>query len=122
MNHIAIVVVNARLRLFVSHTLQKSQFPLKMYRMRNTIRLPNEIGEEIKARRVAAGLSISEVSKRAGRSRAVIYRIERGGDASTVAFFDVLRALCLTINLRNAELPTMEEAAEFFREDDHDED
>lgn len=89
-----------------------------MLGMADTIRLPAELGELLRQRREALGLSKKAVAERAGRVREVVYRLESGEEASVSSLFDVLRALNLAMRLEPAGLPTMEEVAAAFNKDD----
>ncbi|WP_457394151.1 helix-turn-helix domain-containing protein [Roseateles sp. P5_E1] len=86
--------------------------------MTGTIRLPAELGELLRQRREALGLSKKAVAERAGRVREVIYRLEGGEEASVSSLFDVLRSLNLAMRLEPVGLPTMEEVAAAFNKDD----
>lgn len=88
--------------------------------MTDIIRLPGELGDLLRQRREALGLSKKAVAERAGRVREVVYRLEGGEEASVSSLFDVLRALNLAMRLEPAGLPTMEEVAAAFNRDDDD--
>lgn len=89
-----------------------------MHRMNYTIRLPQELGRELESHRTTAGLTIKELARRAGKSRAVIYRLERGEDTSLTSLLAVTAALGLSLRLDTAELPTLEDTRGFFSEDE----
>lgn len=89
--------------------------------MHSTIRLPHELGRELTSRRNEAGLTIKELARRAGKSRAVIYRLERGEESSLTSLLAVTAALGLSLRLDAAELPTLEETRDFFSDDEDDE-
>lgn len=87
--------------------------------MTDTIRLPDDLGATLAARREAAGLSKKELAQRAGKVREVIYRLEAGEDVTVSSLFAVLAALGLVMRLDKAGLPTMQEvAARFAAEED----
>ncbi len=90
--------------------------------MADTIRLPDELGPVLRARRQALGLSKKELAQRAGKVREVIYRIEGGQDVTLSSLMAVLGALGLVMRLEKAGLPTMQEVAARFRLDEDDED
>jgi HTH-type transcriptional regulator/antitoxin HipB len=93
-----------------------------MQAMAYTIRLQDELGQELKRRREAARLSKSELAQRAGKVREVIYRLEAGEDVTVSSLLAVLAALGLALRIDEAGLPTMEEvAARFSEEEDDDE-
>jgi HTH-type transcriptional regulator/antitoxin HipB len=93
-----------------------------MQAMAYTIRLQDELGQELKRRREAARLSKSELAQRAGKVREVIYRLEAGEDVTVSSLLAVLAALGLALRIDEAGLPTMEEvAARFSEEEDEDE-
>jgi HTH-type transcriptional regulator / antitoxin HipB len=89
--------------------------------MADTIRLPDELGARLKALREAAGLSKKELAERAGRVREVIYRLEAGDDTTVSSLLAVLAALGVGLRLEKAGLPTMQEVAARFADDDEDE-
>lgn len=86
--------------------------------MSDTPRLPKALGKVLANRRVELGLNKKAVAERAGRVREVVYRLERGEDVSVLSLFDVLRALNLVMRLEPAGMPSMEEVAAAFNEDD----
>lgn len=90
--------------------------------MRDTFSTPLALGQALAAQRRQAGLSIKAVAERAGKSRAVVYRLERGEESSVSSLLAVLGALKLAVRLEGAELPTLAETAGFFDEEDDDAD
>lgn len=90
--------------------------------MTDTIRLPDELGRLLKARREAAGLSKKDLAQRAGKVREVIYRLEAGEDVTVSSLMAVLGALGLALRIEKAGLPSMEEVAARFAEDDEESD
>lgn len=92
-----------------------------MLAMTNKIRLPDELGAQLRLQREALGLSKVELAQRAGKVREVIYRLEAGQEASVSSLFAVLGALGLALRVERAGLPTAEEIARRFRMDDDDE-
>lgn len=86
--------------------------------MTYNIRLSDELGEQLRAQRESLGMSKSELAERAGKVREVVYRLEAGEDTTVSSLLAVLGALGLTMRLERAGLPTAEEVARRFREDD----
>jgi len=91
-----------------------------MQAMTSNIRLPDELGQDIQARRRALKLSKVELAKRAGKVREVIDRLEAGQDSTVSSLLAVLGALGLVLRLEPAGLPTADEVARRFRLDDDD--
>jgi len=85
-----------------------------MSSMKDTLRLPSDLGRAIKAARLAANLSVSEVAAKAGRVRDVIYRIEAGKDTSVASLFAVLSVLRLQLRLEKQGMPTLEQVQARF--------
>jgi HTH-type transcriptional regulator / antitoxin HipB len=106
---------------FVSQTLQSAAFLAMMRVMADTLRLQDELGRELRRRREAARLSKSELANRAGKVREVVYRLEAGEDVTVSSLLAILAALGLALRIEEAGLPTMEEVAARFNEDDDDE-
>lgn len=92
-----------------------------MLAMTDKIRLPDELGAQLRLQREALGLSKVELAERAGKVREVIYRLEAGQEASVSSLFAVLGALGLALRVERAGLPTAEEIGRRFRMDDDDE-
>ncbi|MEO6276980.1 helix-turn-helix transcriptional regulator [Roseateles sp.] len=88
----------------------------------DTLRLPADLGTALKAHRQEHGLTAVDVAARAGRSRDILYRLERGEDVTVSALMDILRALGLSLALQPAGLPTLEEMQRRFAADDHGDD
>ncbi len=82
----------------------------------DTLRLPADLGAALKAHRQHQGLTAVDVAARAGRSRDILYRLERGEDVTVSALFDILRALGLSLSLQSAGLPTLDEMQRRFAE------
>jgi transcriptional regulator with XRE-family HTH domain len=81
--------------------------------------LPSELGSLLKAQRKAAGLSKTKLAQRAGKVREVIYRLESGEDVTVSSLLAVLGALGLALQISKAGLPTMQEVADHFAQDDN---
>ena len=63
--------------------------------MDDKIRLPKDLGSALQQRRKAARLSVKAVAQRAGEARDVVYRLERGDEASVSSLMAVLNAMGL---------------------------
>ena len=63
-------------------------------------------------------MSKSELAERAGKVREVVYRLEAGEDTTVSSLMAVLSALRLAMRLESAGLPTAEEVARRFQEED----
>ncbi len=90
--------------------------------MTDMIRLPDELGAQIRQRRQALGLSKTDLAQRAGKVREVVYRLEAGDDSTISSLLAVTGALGLGLRLEPVGLPTAEEVARRFRMDDEDDD
>lgn len=88
--------------------------------MADTVRLPDELGAALRARRETLGLSKKEVAERAGKVREVIYRLEAGDESTVSSLLAVMRVLGLALSLETVGLPTMEEVAARFQRDQDD--
>ncbi|MBP7204744.1 MAG: helix-turn-helix domain-containing protein [Propionivibrio sp.] len=88
--------------------------------MADNIRLPDELGRQLRARREALGLSKSALAEKAGKVREVVYRLETGEDTTVSSLLAVIGALGLVLRLEHAGLPSASEvAARFMEEDDN---
>ena len=88
--------------------------------MADNIRLPDELGRRLRARREALGLSKSALAEKAGKVREVVYRLETGEDTTVSSLLAVIGALGLILRLEHAGLPSASEvAARFMEEDDN---
>jgi len=88
--------------------------------MTDTIRLPDELGKQLRLQREALGLSKSQLADRAGKVREVIYRLEAGQDSTVSSLLAVLGALGLVLRLERAGLPAASDVARRFLMDDDD--
>ncbi len=77
-----------------------------------------DLGSAIRAMRTQQKISATDLARRSGHSRDLIWRLESGRDVSSSALFDVLRALGSALQIASAELPTLEEMRERFKEPD----
>lgn len=89
-----------------------------MQAMTDIVRLPDELGRQLLARRKTLGLSKSELALRAGKVREVVYRLEAGEDITVSSLLAVLGALGLALRLEPAGLPSAQEVARRFQMDD----
>ena len=106
------------LMVFVSYSLQIADFLPIMQAMTGNIRLPDELGQQLQARRKALGLSKSALADKAGKVREVIYRLEAGEESTVSSLFAVMGALGLAMRVEPVGLPTASEVAARFMEDD----
>ncbi len=92
-----------------------------MFIIMDKIRLPADLGNAITQYRKDNKLSAVAVSAKAGRSRTVLHKLERGEDVTVSSLFDILRAMGLCLSLQKAGMPTLEEMQRrFAAEDDED--
>ncbi|MEO5672829.1 MAG: helix-turn-helix transcriptional regulator [Ramlibacter sp.] len=84
------------------------------------IRTQQDLGGAIKRFRQTQKLTQVEVSRRANRSRDVLYRLELGKDVSVSALMDILASMGATLEVRGRGLPTMEEMRKRFAQDGND--
>jgi transcriptional regulator with XRE-family HTH domain len=89
-----------------------------MSAMADKIRLPDELGRQLRVQREALGMSKSELAEKAGKVREVIYRLESGEDATVSSLLAVLGALGLALRLERSGLPSASEVAARFHDDD----
>ncbi|WP_281078488.1 helix-turn-helix transcriptional regulator [Variovorax paradoxus] len=90
--------------------------------MQDKIRLPIELGHAIQRARKEGRLKATDIAARSGRARNVLYRLERGEDITVASLLDILRAMDLTIHLERLGMPTLEEVAQRFGQDEDDDD
>jgi HTH-type transcriptional regulator / antitoxin HipB len=88
--------------------------------MKDTIRLPRELGQAIAQARQAGKLKATDIAARSGRARSVLYRLEHGDDVTVASLFDILRAMGLTLRLEPLGMPTLEDVQRRFGQDDDD--
>lgn len=86
--------------------------------MTGDIRLQDELGLELKMYRRAQKLSKSELAARAGKVREVVSRLELGQDSTVSSLMAVLGALGLAIRLEKVGLPSAQEVARRFQDDE----
>lgn len=69
------------------------------------LKIPRQIGQVVKDRRIAMGITQSQLAELSGTSRSLVYRVEKGA-TNGVAFdklFDVLKALGLELAVVDAK-------------------
>lgn len=88
--------------------------------MTDNIRLPDELGRQLRARREALGLSKSALAEKAGKVREVVYRLEAGEDTTVSSLLAVIGALGLVLRMERTGLPSASEVAARFLEEDDD--
>ena len=86
--------------------------------MTSKIRFPRNLASVVRTQRKSAGLSKSALAQRAGKVREVIYRLESGEDVTVSSLLAVLGAMGLALQVVKAGLPTMEEVAALFADDE----
>lgn len=86
--------------------------------MTDNIRFSDELGAKLRARRQELGLSKSELAGRAGKVREVIYRLEAGEDVTVSSLLSVLGALRLVMRIEPAGMPSAQEVARRFQDDE----
>lgn len=91
---------------------------VNMQAMTDNIRLPDELGRQLQARREVLGLSKTALAEKAGKVREVIYRLEAGEESTVSSLLAVMGALGLVMRMDRAGLPTGNEVAARFMEDD----
>lgn len=86
--------------------------------MTDKIRLPDELGRQLREHREALGMSKSELALKAGKVREVVYRLEAGEDSTVSSLLAVMGALGLVLRLERSGLPSAREVAARFQDDD----
>lgn len=74
-----------------------------------------DLGVKLAALRKESGHSITRLCELAGITRESWYRMERGDDVNVSTLMAVLNVLNLYPVLRQASMPELEEAREFFK-------
>jgi predicted transcriptional regulator len=90
--------------------------------MTSNIRLADELGLQLRAKRLSLSLSKTELAARAGKVREVISRLEDGQDSTVSSLLAVLGAMGLALRLETVGLPTAQEVARRFQQDEDDDD
>ena len=86
--------------------------------MTDIIRLADELGHQLRARRESLRMGKSDLADKAGKVREVVYRLEAGEDTTVSSLLAVLAALGLALRLEPVGLPTAAEVARRFQDDD----
>ena len=86
--------------------------------MTDIIRLPDELGSQLREYRKSVKMTKSELAKKAGKVREVVYRLEAGEDTTVSSLTAVMGALGLAMRLERVGLPSAKEVARRFQEDD----
>ncbi|OYT93196.1 MAG: transcriptional regulator [Burkholderiales bacterium PBB3] len=86
------------------------------------IRLSDQLGHQLQAHREALKMSKTQLAEKAGKVREVVYRLEAGEDTTVSSLMAVLGALGLALRLERVGLPSAEEVARRFQEDDEGDD
>lgn len=82
------------------------------------IRLPDELGAQLREQRTLQKLSKTDLAARAGKVREVISRLEDGQDSTVSSLLAVLNALGLAMRLERVGLPSAQEVARRFQDDE----
>lgn len=82
--------------------------------MRDSIKTLQELATAAVQARVASGKTATDIAAHAGRSRDILYRLERGEDLTVSALLDLLRGMGFALRLEPARLPTLEEMSQRF--------
>lgn len=91
-----------------------------MLAMTGKIRLPDELGRQLRVRREFLRMSKSDLATKAGKVREVIYRLEAGDDSTVSSLLAVASALGLALRLESAGMPSASEVSARFQDDDDD--
>lgn len=86
--------------------------------MADIIRLPDELGKQLRERREFLRMSKSDLAAKAGKVREVIYRLESGEDSTVSSLLAVASALGLALRLESAGMPSASEVSARFQDDD----
>lgn len=86
--------------------------------MTYNIRLPDELGRELRDRCRTLHLSKAKLARKAGRVREVVDRLTSGQDATLPSLFAVLAELVLVMRAERVGPPTAAEVARHVVEDD----
>ena len=89
-----------------------------MFTIMDKLKLPADLGKAIAQYRADNKLSAVAVARKAGRSRTVLHKLERGDDVTVASLFDILRAMGLSLSLQKAGMPTLDEMQRRFANED----
>jgi HTH-type transcriptional regulator / antitoxin HipB len=73
-----------------------------------------ELGQAVRAARLAAGLTTVEVARESGRSRDVLHRLENGQDVSVSSLMAILAAMQRHIELASLTRPSLSDMQRRF--------
>jgi HTH-type transcriptional regulator / antitoxin HipB len=73
-----------------------------------------ELGQAVRAARLATGLTTVEVARDSGRSRDVLHRLENGQDVSASSLLSILAAMQQRIELASVTRPTLDDMQRRF--------
>jgi HTH-type transcriptional regulator / antitoxin HipB len=73
-----------------------------------------ELGQAVRAARLAAGLTTVEVARDSGRSRDVLHRLENGQDVSASSLLAILAAMQRRLELASVARPTLSDMQRRF--------
>ncbi len=85
--------------------------------MKDIIGLPQDLGNAVRAARKGSGLKATDIARRSGRARNVLYRLERGDDVTVASLLDILRAMGLGLRVESAAAPTLDDVRRRFSQD-----
>jgi HTH-type transcriptional regulator / antitoxin HipB len=88
-----------------------------MFCMKDILSLPEDLGTAIQAARKASRQKATDIARRSGRARSVLYRLERGEDVTVASLLDILRSMGLGLRLAPAAPPTLEDVRRRFGDD-----
>ena len=91
-----------------------------MSSMKDILSLPKDLGGAIHAARKASGQKATDIARRSGRARNVLYRLERGDDVTVASLLDILRSMGLGLRIEPATPPTLDDVRRRFAQDDDD--
>lgn len=83
----------------------------------DTIRTLADLATAFGQARAASGKRATEIASHAGRSRAILYRLEQGEDITVSALLDLIRGTGYALQLVPAGMPTLEEMRRRFAQD-----
>ena len=89
-----------------------------MFTIMDRLKLPADLGQAITQYRADNKLSAVAVARKAGRSRTVLHKLERGDDVTVASLFDILRAMGLCLSLQKTGMPTLDEMQRRFADED----
>lgn len=90
--------------------------------MKDKIRSLADLGAQLKDLRLASGLGVVDIARKSGRSRDVLNRLEKGGDASLSSVLALLQALGHTIEIVPLGRPSLQEMRRRFAQEDDEDD